>query len=131
MELVLAVLTGGLVASGVYLMLRRNLVRLLFGLVLISNAVNLLIFTSGGLTRGRPALLTAAPDVVQGATANPLPQALILTAIVIGFGLLAFALVLVHRTRREFRTLDPDAIRETEPEISPPFAAVIPDREAA
>ena len=48
MELVLAVLTGGLVAGGVYLMLRRNLVRLLFGLVLISNAVNLLIFTSGG-----------------------------------------------------------------------------------
>ena len=57
MELVLAVLTGGLVARGVYLMLRRNLVRLLFGLMLISNAINLLIFTSGGLTRGRPALI--------------------------------------------------------------------------
>lgn len=131
MELVLAVLTGGLVAGGVYLMLRRNLVRLLFGLVLISNAINLLIFTSGGLTRGRPALIPAMPDVVQGATANPLPQALILTAIVIGFGLLTFALVLVHRTHREFGTLDPDAIRETEPEIAPPSAAVIPDQEAA
>src|SRR5919106_1702374 len=93
MELVLAVLTGGLVAGGVYLMLRRNLERLLFGLVLISNAVNLLIFTSGGLTRGRPALLPVAPDVAQGATANPLPQALILTAIVIGFGLLTCALL--------------------------------------
>ena len=131
MELVLAVLTGGLVAGGVYLMLRRNLVRLLFGLVLISNAINLLIFTSGGLTRGRPALIPAVPDMVQGATANPLPQALILTAIVIGFGLLTFALVLVHRTHREFGTLDPDAIRETEPEIAPPSAAVIPDKEAA
>ena len=131
MELVLAVLTGGLVAGGVYLMLRRNLVRLLFGLVLISNAINLLIFTSGGLTRGRPALIPAVPDVVQDATANPLPQALILTAIVIGFGLLTFALVLVHRTHREFGTLDPDAIRETEPEIAPPSAAVIPDQEAA
>ena len=131
MELVLAVLTGGLVAGGVYLMLRRNLVRLLFGLVLISNAINLLIFTSGGLTRGRPALIPAVPDMVPGATANPLPQALILTAIVIGFGLLTFALVLVHRTHREFDTLDPDAIRETEPEIAPPSAAVIPDQEAA
>ena len=131
MELVLAVLTGGLVAGGVYLMLRRNLERLLFGLVLISNAVNLLIFTSGGLTRGRPALLPVAPDVAQGATANPLPQALILTAIVIGFGLLTFALVLVHRTYREFGTLDPDAIRETEPEIAPAVAKVVPDAEEA
>jgi multicomponent Na+:H+ antiporter subunit C len=132
MELVLALLTGGLVAGGVYLMLRRNLVRLLFGLVLISNAVNLLIFASGGLTRGRPALLPLTPDVAQGMTANPLPQALILTAIVIGFGLLTFALVLVHRTYREFGTLDPEAIRETEPEIVPAEPKVVPeDKEAA
>lgn len=131
MELVLAVLTGAMVAGGFYLMLRRNLVRLLFGLVLISNAINLLIFASGGLTRGRPALIPAAPEVLQDTVANPLPQALILTAIVIGFGLLTFALVLVHRTYREFGTLDPDVIRETEPEIAPPTAAVIPDKEAA
>jgi multicomponent Na+:H+ antiporter subunit C len=132
MELVLAVLTGGLVAGGVYLMLRRNLVRLLFGLVLISNAINLLIFASGGLTRGRPPLLPVAPEVAQEVTANPLPQALILTAIVIGFGLLTFALVLVHRTYREFGTLDPEAIRETEPEISPADLKVVPDdKEAA
>lgn len=131
MELVVALLTGGLVAGGVYLMLRRNLVRLLFGLVLISNAINLLIFASGGLTRGRPALLPATPELVQETIANPLPQALILTAIVIGFGLLTFALVLVHRTYREFGTLDPDAIRETEPEISPADAKVVPDGEEA
>ena len=111
MELVLALLTGGLVAGGVYLMLRRNLVRLLFGLVLISNAINLLIFTSGGLTRGRPALLPVTPDVAQGAMANPLPQALILTSIVIGFGVLAFALVLAHRVHESAGSDDIDAIR--------------------
>jgi multicomponent Na+:H+ antiporter subunit C len=129
MELVLALLTGGLVAGGVYLMLRRNLVRLLFGLVLISNAINLLIFASGGLTRGRPPLLPVSPDLAQEATANPLPQALILTAIVIGFGLLTFALVLVHRAYREFGTLDPEAMRETEPEIAPAVPKVVPDDE--
>ena len=115
METVLAFLTGILVAAGVYLMLRRHLVSLLFGLVLISNAINLLIFASGRLTRGRPALIPADLETPAHAIANALPQALILTAIVIGFGLMTFFLVLTYRAYRELGTVDPEAMREAEP----------------
>lgn len=116
MESVLAVLVGGLVAAGVYLMLARNLLRFLFGLVLFSNAANLTIFAAGRLTRAEPPLVPeglASPGL---AVANALPQALILTAIVIGFGLLAFALVLVCRGYQLLGTLDPNEMRHAEPE---------------
>ena len=115
MASVLAILIGILVAASVYLMLDRNVLRFVFGLVLLSNAANLTIFTAGGLTRAKPPLvppgLTSPPEVV----ANALPQALVLTAIVIGFGLLAFALVLVYRGYQALGTLDSDAMRHAEP----------------
>ena len=104
METILAVLVGILVAASVYLMLARNILRFLFGLILLSNAANLTIFIAGRLTRATPPLV-----------ANALPQALILTAIVIGFGLLAFALALVLKAYRTLGTLDTDAMREAEP----------------
>ena len=115
METVLAFLVGWLFAAAVYLMLSRSLVRYLFGLVLIGNAANLVIFAAGRLTPGVPALV---PDgLAQPATtvANALPQALILTAIVIGFGLLAFAFVLAYRAQEELGTVDTDAMRVAEP----------------
>lgn len=115
METVLAVLVGWLFAVAVYLMLNRNLMRYLFGLVLISNAANLVIFASGRLTYGEPALIDEGFAVPAEPIANAIPQALILTAIVIGFGLLAFAFVLAYRAREELGTVDTDAMRIAEP----------------
>lgn len=115
METLVALLVGWLFAAAVYLMLSRSLVRYLFGLVLISNAANLAIFASGRLTRGEPALIPDGLEAPIATVANALPQALILTAIVIGFGLLAFAFVLAYRAREELGTVDTDAMRVAEP----------------
>lgn len=115
MAVLLALLIGVLFAASVYLMLGRNLIRYLFGLVLIGNAANLVIFVAGGLTRAVPALVPAGETVPAETLANALPQALILTAIVIGFGLLAFALVLARRAHDEMETVDTDAMRLAEP----------------
>lgn len=130
METVLALLVGVLVGASVYLMLARNILRFVFGLVLLGNAANLTIFAAGRLTRAEPPLvpegLAAPPELV----ANALPQALILTAIVIGFGLLAFALALVFRSYQVTGTLDTDAPREARPGADAPAEAA-PQSEAA
>ncbi|KUJ83460.1 cation:proton antiporter [Microbulbifer flavimaris] len=119
METALAMVVGILIATGVYLMLARNLLRYLFGLILLSNAANLAIFTAGRLTRASPPLIPEGLQAPEVAVANPLPQALILTAIVIGFGLLAFALALIVRAYRQLGTLDADTMRVAEPETKP------------
>ena len=114
MEIILAVVIGILYASGLYLMMGRSMGKLVVGLVLISQAANLLIFTAGGLTRALPPFIshhTLQPDAPY---ADPIPQALILTAIVIGFGVLAFALVLVHRTIQTVGTYDLDDMKGTD-----------------
>lgn len=116
METVLALLAGILVAGAVYMMLSGNLLRFLFGLMLLSNGVNLAIFAGGRLTLGTPALLGQAGALPAHVMANALPQALLLTAIVIGFGLFAFALVLTIRAFRSFGHLDVDRMRRAEPE---------------
>ncbi|MCL4684287.1 Na+/H+ antiporter subunit C [Myxococcota bacterium] len=115
MEALLALLIGALVAASVYLMLSRHVVRFLFGLVLFSNAVNVLLLTAGRVRWGAPPLVPEGLEVPLEAVANPLPQALILTAIVIGFGLLAFALVLSVRGVDALGTADLDAMRAAEP----------------
>lgn len=115
MEPLLAIVSGGIFACAIYLMLSRNVLRFVFGLGLMTNAVNLLIFTVGRVTRGGPPLVPAGATVAEPGAANSLPQALVLTAIVIGFGLLTFSLVLVYRNYEEANTLDPDAIRFAEP----------------
>ncbi len=119
METLLAVTIGILVAGAVYLMLARNVLRFIFGLILISNAANLIIFTAGRLTEGAPALIDEGADMPAGLVANALPQALVLTAIVIGFGLFAFALVLVFRTYSSLGTLNSDEMRVAEPVEAP------------
>jgi multicomponent Na+:H+ antiporter subunit C len=110
MELLLAVASGVLYAAGIYLMLRRRLAQLIIGLGLLSNGTNLLIFTAGGLTRGRPPVIPEGAVALEPPYADPVPQALVLTAIVIGFGLLAFSLVLAHRVHDSVGTDDVDDV---------------------
>ncbi len=116
MELALAVLVGVLTTCAVYLMLSGNMVRFIFALALLSNAVNLAIFAAGRLTYAAPPLIAEGAKAPADIVANALPQALILTAIVIGFGLLAFTLVLVHRAHQALGTVEADRMRVAEPE---------------
>lgn len=111
MELLLAFVIGGLYAAGLYMMMRRSILKLVIGLALLSHAANLLIFTMGGLTRAQPPILTGG---TVAPVADPLPQALILTAIVISFGVLVFALVLVHRTVQAVGADDLDNMKVTD-----------------
>ena len=108
MELLLAILAGVLYASGLYLMLRRRLAQLIIGLSLLSNGSNLLILSAAGVTRGKPPLIS--PGATADQFADPVPQSLILTAIVIGFGVLAFSLVLAHRVQQSAGSDDIDTI---------------------
>jgi multicomponent Na+:H+ antiporter subunit C len=114
MEVLLALASGVLYAAGIYLMLRRRLVQLIIGLGLLSNGTNLLIFTAGGLTRARPPLVPEGTQRLASPYADPVPQALVLTAIVIGFGLLAFSLVLADRVHSTTGTDDVDAVGRDE-----------------
>ncbi len=96
-SLVLVVVMAALIASGVYLLLERSLTRVVLGFLLIGNGVNLLIL----IMAGRPGI---APIVADGIApdeyTDPLPQALILTAIVITFAVSAFLLALIYRSWR-------------------------------
>jgi multicomponent Na+:H+ antiporter subunit C len=102
--------SGVLYATGLYLMLRRRLAQIIIGLGLLSNGTNMLIFTAGGLTRDNPPVIPAGAMTPVSPHADPVPQALILTAIVIGFGVLAFTLVLAHRVHQSLGTDDVDDI---------------------
>ncbi len=115
MEQVLAIVSGAMLAASFYLLMRRSLLRFVIGLILLSNGVNLLIFTMGRLTRAEPPVIPKGQKVIEGAYANPLPQALILTAIVISFGLLAFTLVLVYRHFASGQSIEADDIQASEP----------------
>lgn len=98
MELLVAVLIGVMTTCGIYLMLRSRTFPVVMGLTLLSYAVNVFLFAMGRLTRSNQ------PPVITGAAADyadPLPQALVLTAIVISFGMTAFLLVLALRARKE------------------------------
>ena len=109
MELLLAVVAGVLYATGLYLMMRRRLAQLIIGLGLLSNGSNILILSAAGVTRARPPIINA-PNMAADQFADPVPQSLILTAIVIGFGVLAFALVLAHRVHQSGGSDDIDTI---------------------
>jgi multicomponent Na+:H+ antiporter subunit C len=114
MEVLWSIVVGVFVTTGVYLMLERHLLRILFGLILLSSAVNLAILTAGRLTRGSPPLIKVNEILPPDGAANPLPQALILTAIVIGFGLLVFALMLFYRAYVETGSADIDQMQRSE-----------------
>jgi multicomponent Na+:H+ antiporter subunit C len=114
MGLLLALLTGILYAAAFYMMLRRSLVKLIIGLVLLGHASNMAIFTMGRLSKGNPPFIAEGAEVVAEPYADPVPQALILTAIVIGFGIQAFAIVLIKRVYQETRSDDLDKLQTTD-----------------
>jgi multicomponent Na+:H+ antiporter subunit C len=114
MEVVLAIVIGTLYAGGLYLMMRRNLIQLIIGLGLLSHGANLLIFTAGGLRKGGAPILAEGEKAFAAIPSDPVPQALILTAIVISFAVTAFALVLFLRTYQTVGTDDVDELKETD-----------------
>lgn len=114
MFFLLSIVVGGLFATGLYLMLRRSIVKLIFGLVLLAHGANLLIFTAAGLVRARPPLIPEGELVPGTVFADPVPQALILTAIVISFAVIAFTAVLVKRVYRIVGSGDVDELKATD-----------------
>jgi multicomponent Na+:H+ antiporter subunit C len=114
MELFYALLASVLFAAGIYSILRRNLVKLIIGMLLLSQAANLFIFLAGGLTAGSPPIVEQGKNLLVEPYADPLPQALILTAIVISFGVLAFFLVLLKRFYLIVKTDDLDEMKVTD-----------------
>lgn len=109
-----SVLVGGLFAAAIYLLLSKNAVRIVFGIVTLGHSVNLLVFFASGATRGEPALIAKGAAAPPPGSADPVPQALVLTAIVIGFALSSFAAVLVRRTCSDLGTADVDAMRSSD-----------------
>jgi multicomponent Na+:H+ antiporter subunit C len=102
------------VTAGVYLALSRDVFRIVIGLAVLGAAANLVLYAAGRLGSPNPAVIAQGSQVLADA-ANPLPQALVLTAIVIGFALVCFSLVLLLRLMRDAGTDDAAALRHAEP----------------
>lgn len=127
MEIFLALAIGVLVAAAAYLLLARDLPRALLGFVLLGTAANLSIFAAGRIGTMAPPLVDQGARALAAEAANPLPQALVLTAIVIGFGLAAFTLVLIRSAHGAFGTVSADEMDEAErPDDMPASAATAP-----
>lgn len=107
-QVVLAGVLGTLFALGTFLVLRRDLIRVVWGVAIMGQAANVHLVTMGGLSGAVPVL---AHGEAHGQVTDPLVQALVLTAIVIGFGTTAFALVLTYRVYEEHGTIDLDELR--------------------
>ncbi|MDQ0156840.1 Na(+)/H(+) antiporter subunit C [Robertmurraya andreesenii] len=112
MEALMSILVGVLFTIGTYLILTKSLLRVILGTSIIGHAVNILIITMGGLKKGGPPLLWTK-DLTY---ADSLPQALLLTAIVINFATTALFLVLSYRSYRELGTDDTSTLRGGEDE---------------
>ncbi len=119
MNLVYAAAIAAIMGCGVFLLLSRHVVRIIFGIVLISASVNLVIFLAGRIGPNPPPVMSAGETVLAADAANPLPQALVLTAIVIGFSLVAFAAALALQTFRTTGTLDTRELTQAEDLGSP------------
>lgn len=113
MELILVIVIGILYGSGIYMIMRRSFVKVIIGLIFLGHAANLLIFTVGRITKGISPFLKLDGSISAN-FADPLPQALILTAIVIGFGVQAFAIVLFKRVYQSANTDDLDELKSTD-----------------
>ena len=110
MEIIICILAGILFAIGVYNILQKQFLRIIVGTTLISHGAHLFILTMGELKRGLPPILT---DGITQYT-DPLPQALILTSIVISFGITSLILVLAYRTAKENGTDNMEQLRGNE-----------------
>ena len=108
MNLLLPVVIGILFGGGMYLILQKNVLKLVLGLGLVSHGANVILISSGWIGAGQVPILGG--DETQPFV-DPLPQALVLTAIVIGFAALAFLLVLALRVYRDLKTADISEIR--------------------
>ncbi len=111
MELLISILIGILFAVGVYMMLSRKLLRIIIGSAFLSHGTLLMLMTVGKLKTGAPPIIV--DGVADPTYVDPIPQALILTAIVIGFATTAFGLVLAYRCYQELGTDDTEQMRGT------------------
>ncbi|MGA7178291.1 MAG: NADH-quinone oxidoreductase subunit K [Thiobacillaceae bacterium] len=124
MSVVLMLAISVAVAAGVMLLLARDLFRLIVGLAVLGSAVNLIVFMSARPGTLVPPLIEAGASQLPADAANPLPQALVLTAIVIGFALLCFALVLGARIAQQ-NGLDADRLQASEPDATDPLKPAV------
>ncbi|UFT97850.1 Na(+)/H(+) antiporter subunit C [Radiobacillus kanasensis] len=108
MEIIMSILAGILFTAGIYNLLQKQLIRIIIGTGLLSHGAHLFILTMGGLTDGKPPILT---DHDSHNYVDPLPQALILTSIVISFGVTSLLLVLAYRAAKENETDNMDQLR--------------------
>lgn len=111
---IFAVLSGALFAIGLYLLMRRSILKLVIGLALMGQAANMSIFTAGRMQHSAPPIIGESVGQLTTPSADPLPQALILTAIVIGFGVQAFLIVLIRRVVARIGADDTDQMTSTD-----------------
>ena len=121
MEIILSITVGLLVAIGIWMMLDRGLLRVVLGVVVLGNGVNLAVFTAGRVDGRAAAFVTEAG--APALAANPLPQALVLTAIVIGFALFVFALAVLKRSWELHGNVETDRITAVAEEPAPDLPA--------
>ena len=115
MNLMLAIVIGVLYGTGVFMVLRRSLVKLILGIGLLANGTNLLLFTIGEVNRNvPPPLIHEWEQELSRPYTNPIPQALILTAIVIGMAMTAYAVVLLKQAYQMTKSDDVDRIVTTD-----------------
>lgn len=112
MEIIICILAGLLFATGIYNLLQKQLIRIIIGTGLLTHGAHLFILTMGGLKRGKSPILEE--DVTN--YTDPLPQALILTSIVISFGVTSLLLVLAYRAANDNDTDNMDQLRGNENE---------------
>jgi len=115
MEILMAILVGILYTAGVYMLLRRSILKFIIGIIFLGNATNLLVFLSAGLEAGKPVFLGGEEGDAL-AYADPLPQALVLTAVVIGLGIVVYLLAIKYRFFSETGSDDLDQLTSTEGE---------------
>ncbi len=116
-QFAVATALGILFALGTFLVLRRDVVRVVWGVAILAQTANVYLVTMGGLRGGAPVGLFGGEGAAPATATDPLVQALVLTAIVIGFGTTAFALVLTYRVYEEHGTIDvTELARGTEPD---------------
>ncbi|BEG78165.1 MULTISPECIES: NADH-quinone oxidoreductase subunit K [Pseudomonadota] len=106
MNLIYAAGIAAIMGCALYLLLSRHILRIVLGVMLLSACVNLTLFLAGRIGPNPPPVMRAGETALEAGAANPLPQALVLTAIVIGFSLVAFVAALALQTFRSTGTLD-------------------------
>ena len=118
MNIILILIISSLVSAGVYLILSKDLLRIILGLAILATAANLVMFYAGYPGSSTAAIIEPGLTALSSDAPNPLPQALVLTAIVIGFALLCFALLLMVAIVRQSRNRDSQALMLSEPKAT-------------